>query len=79
MRFVHRVLSSQMFATGVGTEFIWSASRALHRTGLHRLRNLFLLLPGTGGNHGLPNKSESFSRSARSRACASSVKETWPW
>ena len=66
MRIVRRVLSSPVSATGIGIKFIWSSSRALHRTGLHRLRNLLLLLSGTGRDHGLPNKSENLSRIARS-------------
>ena len=44
-----------------------------------RLWNLFLLLPGTGRDYGLPHEvpTKGVDISARRRTCGSSVRETW--
>ncbi len=63
--------------TNAGVESLRSSSGTLHGTRLHRMRNLFLLLPGTGRDYGLPDKArrKSIRGGARRPTCGSSVKE----
>jgi len=44
--------------TGARVEFLRGSSRPLHRARLHRLRNLFLLLPRARRDYCLPHKSK---------------------
>ena len=52
MRALRRVLSTQVPGAGARVEFLRGSSGALHRRGLHGLRDLLLLLPGTGRYYG---------------------------
>src|SRR5271157_2379886 len=81
MRALRGVVSTQVPGIGAGVEYLRVSSGALHRAGLHRLRHLFLLLPGTGRDYRVPRQGESKGAraGARRRACDSSVKVTLRW
>ncbi len=77
MRILCGVLSAQVSGTGSRVEPLRGSSGALHRTRLHRMWNLFLLLPRAGRDYGLPHKSkgQDIRSGTGRRICGSSVKE----
>ena len=54
MRALCGIVPSEVPGTRRGIEYVWRAPGALYRKRLHRLRDLFLLLSGAGGDHGVP-------------------------